>query len=275
MRAYLLPILLLSMPLFTVPVQADNWTAVRLRGTVLAGQSSGPWQRLRRGDVVDDDRVIRTLADGMVEFTRGTESISLGPRTQAQIVDRIGRRYTTVVQQSGEVEVNAEARRVLHFAVQTPYLVAVVKGTVFTVTTRARSSRVAVSRGLVAVTDLLRHLTVLVPAGRQVTEGAAGTIEWSGRANPAMTHPVVNGVVEDQGSGGSDGLLGATVDATLSATGEAAGNLLGGAGAAVSSGTDSLGSGLAGGLGSTAGVVSGATDAAGGTVRGTLSRLGL
>ena len=38
--------------------------------------------KLKRGGVVPDSRVIRTLKTGNVEFERGNESVTIGPNTQ-------------------------------------------------------------------------------------------------------------------------------------------------------------------------------------------------
>ncbi len=66
--------------LFTiVPAAADDWVAAKLRGRVLQ-LVGAEWQPLARGDVVSDDRVIRTLASGRVDFERGAEVISMGGR---------------------------------------------------------------------------------------------------------------------------------------------------------------------------------------------------
>jgi hypothetical protein len=271
-------------------VLADDWTATRLRGVVLIADAAGgtQWVHLNRGDVVSDARAIRTMASGNVEFTRGAETVAVGPNTEAEIVDRTGRRYTTVVQQFGTVSIAAEARNVQHFAVETPYLVAVVKGTMFTVTTDPRGSRVAVARGLVAVTDLLSHLTTLVPAGEALAAAPTGTVTMSGRAQPGLIHPVVNGVVEDEdgGAGSADnagstdgsfaaqlaaalgtttddvlGTAGTTVDGAGRTVGGLLGNTVGGAGA--------LAGGILGSAGDTLGSLAGGNDGVVGTTVGT------
>lgn len=58
---------------------ADDWVAVRLRGNVLE-LVDGQWHRLRRGDVVPDDRVIQSKG-GRATFVRGEETIELAPNT--------------------------------------------------------------------------------------------------------------------------------------------------------------------------------------------------
>ena len=82
---------------------------------------------------VPDSRAIRTLASGRVTFTGGNETVDIAPNTQIQIFAKGGRKpFTTVKQYFGTVSVKAEVQQVQHFAVQTSYLAAVVKGTRFT-----------------------------------------------------------------------------------------------------------------------------------------------
>ncbi len=149
---------------------ADEWLVTKLRGSVLQLEA-GSWIALERGDIVADDRALRTLASGRVELQRGAEVISLGPNTQAEIHDRPGARFTTVEQVAGIVTIEAEVRNVKHFAVETPFLAAVVKGTRFEVRSSAGGSSVKVLRGVVAVVDLESGESIDVPAGEEVGVG--------------------------------------------------------------------------------------------------------
>ncbi len=159
---------------------ADDWVAVKLRGQVLQ-LVGGDWAKLQRGDVVPDDRVIRTLGNGRVDLKRDAEVISLGGNTQIQIKDRTGKRFTTVKQHFGTVEIEAEVRNVQHFAVETPFLAAVVKGTHFIVKSGKSEASVKVTRGQVEVSDVRSGAHVLVPAGQRITVTAAGEIAVTGR----------------------------------------------------------------------------------------------
>ena len=117
-------VLLLSMSAAT----ADDWVAAKLRGQVLQ-LVDDQWTPLQCGDVVPDSRVVRTLSNGFVELVRGQETLDLSPDTQVQIFDKSGAKpFTTAKQYFGSVSVEAEVRNVQHFAVDTLYLAAVVKG---------------------------------------------------------------------------------------------------------------------------------------------------
>jgi hypothetical protein len=168
--------------LTSVAADADDWTAEQLRGQVL--QLIGDhWQPLGRGMVVPDSRVIRTLWNGRVTFVRGNEAVDIGPGTEIQIFDKGGRRpFTTVKQYFGSVSVEAQVEEVQHFAVQTPYLAAVVKGTRFTVTSGERGASVSVQRGHVLVEDKENKTQVTLSVGQSASVGSdgAGELEVAG-----------------------------------------------------------------------------------------------
>ena len=170
------------------PVLADSWEAIKLRGAVFAfvGES---WVQLARGDVVPDDRIIRTAPNGRVQFKRGKETIDLGPDTQIRIFDREGQKFTIVQQHFGDVAIEAERREVQHFAVQTRYLAAVVKGTRFSVSADASSASVDVARGQVEVRDVERKVMVEVTRGQSASVGSAEVLNVSGGGRRA---PIVS-----------------------------------------------------------------------------------
>lgn len=152
---------------------ADDWMVIRLRGQVLQ-HVDGEWLKLSRGGMVPDDRVIRTLKTGNVELQRGNETITIGPETQIQIFDEASiKPFTTVKQYFGTVTVKAEVRQVQHFAVQTPYLAAVVKGTRFVVTSDDTGADVAVKRGHVFVEDKATKEAVTLSVGQSASVGDA------------------------------------------------------------------------------------------------------
>lgn len=167
---------------------ADDWTAIRLRGTV-EQLVDGTWKPLILGAVVPDDRPIRTGPDGRVDFRRDQDQITLGGDTQIQIKDQAGQRFTTIVQDHGHVESDVDVQNVQHFSVETPYLAAVVKGTHFVVDSTASSSSVAVTRGAVAVQSRItrEQTTVTVGQTASIEVGAQLTVAGSGKLPPILS----------------------------------------------------------------------------------------
>jgi uncharacterized membrane protein YgcG len=155
---------------------AEQWTAVKLRGTVVR-LVDGEWERMTRGTVLENGQVVRTLERGHAQLVRGNETLDLGPDTQIVIFDKGGARpFTTVRQYFGTVAVEAEARDVQHFAVTTPYLAAVVKGTKFVVVSGDRGANVSVSRGRVEVDGTSGGPGVVIVPGQTASAMPGGAV---------------------------------------------------------------------------------------------------
>lgn len=275
-RAVLAAIVLL---VSIMPALADNWVALKLRGQVMQLVDK-QWLVLQRGDVVPDDRVIRTMETGKVQFQRGRETIDLGPQTQIRIIDKPGRKYTTVLQDFGSVSIEADVRNVEHFSVKTPHLAAVVKGTKFVVTSGKSKASVKVTRGRVAVEDEHSGQSVVVVAGQTASTETGQSLDVTGRgSNKAVIldedgQPVVK---ESRNSGGANGSSnrGNVVGNTVNSVGGAVGNTVNSVGNTVSSATSTVGntvSSTTGTVGDTVSSVGGSVgDAVGGSVGSTVS----
>jgi hypothetical protein len=178
-------------------VAADEWRVDKLRGLVFV-HHEGQWLPLERGDIVSDERVIRTLPSGRVEFVRDEERIELAGDSQIQIKDAERSRFTTVEQWYGKVTIQAEKQNVQHFSVETPFLAAVVKGTRFTVTSRDGQSRVAVEEGTVQVRDELYEVVTDVQAGQRADVAPGNMLEVSGEGPKAPVVTIDTGEVVTQ-----------------------------------------------------------------------------
>ena len=260
--------IVLSLGLLMSAAMADDWVAIKLRGQVLQ-LVDGEWQPLKRGDVVPDDRVIRTTGSGRVEFQRDAETISLGPQTQIQIVDKTGQRFTTVRQSFGEVAIEANVENVQHFAVQTPFLAAVVKGTRFVVKSGKNSASVTVQRGRVAVQSLRTNATTLVTVGQTATAGATTELVVSGRGKlPDVVSP--SGAVISSNGKPVAGTLVDTVKGTTSAVVGTTTNLVGKTVNVVGDTVDRVGDVTKGTVNTVTTVVNDVTKTTTNTVTGTL-----
>lgn len=196
---------------------ADDWTAIRLRGTV-EQLVDGTWKPLILGAVVPDDRPIRTGPDGRVDFRRDQDQITLGGDTQIQIKDQTGQRFTTIVQDHGLVESDVDVQNVQHFSVETPYLAAVVKGTHFVVDSSTHGSSVVVTRGIVAVESRItrEQTTVTVGQTASIEVGAQLTVTGSGKLPPILS---LDSSAPVAAPGGQTSTTTTTADATIPAAG--------------------------------------------------------
>lgn len=255
------------------PSFADDWVAERLRGSVLI-LNDGAWTELKRGDVVSDDSYIKTLGNGRVDFTRGAERIEMAGHTMIQIIDGSRAKFTNVHQHYGQVAVEAEKKDVNHFAVVTPYLAAIVKGTQFVVKSGSTGGSVSVDRGTVGVSDPITGNSTEVSPGQGASVDPRGNFTVSAEAGVALPKvqniaPVRNpnsgnnaggnnngraiGLDEDRNNGngnrGSSGNSGGSASSNGINNGNASGNASNGNGNAGGSGNNSAGSDNAGGNG--------------------------
>jgi hypothetical protein len=163
----LLAVLVMAL-LSIVPAVAADWVVLRLRGDVEVRVDDN-WVPLKRGDIVGNDQMVRTLANGHAELQRDKEVVTLGSNTEIRIQQDAETGYTTVLQDFGRVEVDAEAKRVKHFEVQTPYLAAVVKGTHFVVNSDNDGASVSVDRGAVSVQSVASERITTIKVGQVAT----------------------------------------------------------------------------------------------------------
>ena len=186
---------------------ADDWLVTKLRGEALQ-LIGNEWAPLERGDVVPDDRMIRTRGGTRATLQRGQETIDVAANTQIRIIDEAGgKRFTTVQQFFGTVAIEAEVQNVQHFAVQTPYLAAVVKGTHFEVKTTSKQSVVKVQRGRVAVEDLHTHAHTLIVAGQTAKVGSNGSFTVGGSGpKPAILNAAGQAIAAGAAASGNLGV---------------------------------------------------------------------
>lgn len=179
MRKFLTLLLLALLLAVSAPAFAEEWTVTKLRGAVqlLIDES---WIDLKRGDIIPNERTVRTLEDGRADLQRGKEIIRLSANTQITINDEADAIRTIVRQDFGRVEVEAEVRNVEHFAVENRYLAAVVKGTHFIVTASEDSASVSVDRGAVAVESMATQRRTTIGIGQAVSVEPVADIRLSG-----------------------------------------------------------------------------------------------
>lgn len=165
------------------------WSVSKSSGEVWLGAngaqqvSLGQEGRLKPGDT------IRTGRNGRVLLVRGEETILISPNSVVGLpAEKKEGLSTTIIQQAGSILLEVEKRNVKHFEVETPYLAAVVKGTQFSVTVGAGSTKVGVVRGQVEVSDFKTGQIAQVMPGQSATafeHGKPGlSLSGAGTFNP-------------------------------------------------------------------------------------------
>ncbi|WP_315855412.1 FecR domain-containing protein [Rhizobium leguminosarum] len=168
---------------------ADDWRVVKATDQVKYTVDRTNWQDLRAGEVVPNRAWVSTGPRGRVQLARGLESITFQPNTLAAITTNESAAIKTqIYQQIGSLDLEVEKRSEPHLAVQTPYLAAVVKGTIFHVRVGRAKASVAVNRGLVEVTAFASGQRSNVAPGQSATvDKKAGMTVAGQQSTPQIT----------------------------------------------------------------------------------------
>ncbi|MCK1655441.1 FecR domain-containing protein [Bradyrhizobium sp. 149] len=146
------------------------WSVGRATGEVWVATSGAQQVSLNQQEALKPGDTIRTGRNGRVLLVRGEETILISPNSVVGLpTEKKEGLSTTIIQQAGSILLEVEKRNVKHFEVETPYLAAVVKGTQFSVTVDAGSTKVGVLRGQVEVSDFKTGQIAQVLPGQAAT----------------------------------------------------------------------------------------------------------
>jgi FecR protein len=165
------------------------WSVSKSSGEVWVTTTGARPASLKQEEVLKPGDTIRTGGNGRVLLVRGEETMLIAPNSVIGLpTEKKDGMSTTILQQAGSMLLEVEKRNVKHFEVETPYLAAVVKGTLFIVTVNASSTSVDVRRGQVEVSDFKSGQIAQVLPGQTATSfehGKGGlTLSGSGTFNP-------------------------------------------------------------------------------------------
>jgi len=182
-------VLTLGMASGALGAEDGVWSVSKAAGEVWVATNGAQQVSLNQQDALKPGDTIRTGRNGRVLLVRGEETILISPNSvvglPAETKEGLS---TTIIQQAGSILLEVEKRNVKHFEVETPYLAAVVKGTQFSVTVNAGSTRVGVLRGQVEVSDFKTGQIAQVMPGQAATafeHGKPGlSLSGAGTFNP-------------------------------------------------------------------------------------------
>lgn len=165
------------------------WSVRKSSGEVWLATNGAQQVSLNQQETLKPGDTIRTGRNGRVLLVRGEETILISPNSVVGMpAEKKEGLSTTIIQQAGSILLEVEKRNVKHFEVETPYLAAVVKGTHFSVTVGAGSTKVGVLRGQVEVSDFKTGQIAQVMPGQVATafeHGKSGlSLSGSGTLNP-------------------------------------------------------------------------------------------
>lgn len=165
------------------------WSVSKASGEVWIATDGAQPASLSKDDALKPGNTIRTGRNGRVLLVRGEETILISPNSVVGLpAEKKEGLSTTIIQRAGSILLEVEKRNVKHFEVETPYLAAVVKGTQFSVTVGAGSTKVGVLRGQVEVSDFKTGQIAQVMPGQSATafeHGKPGlSLNGAGTFNP-------------------------------------------------------------------------------------------
>ena len=165
------------------------WSVSKSSGEVWLATNGAQPVSLNQEETLKPGDTIRTGRNGRVLLVRGEETILISPNSVVGLpAEKKEGLSTTIIQQAGSILLEVEKRNVKHFEVETPYLAAVVKGTQFSVTVNAGSTKVGVLRGQVEVSDFKSGQIAQVMPGQAATvfeHGKPGlSLSGAGTFNP-------------------------------------------------------------------------------------------
>ncbi len=159
------------------PAWAQGWTVEKVSGKawIRAGDAKG--ELVKAGMSVPASEVLVTSSTGRLMLHSAQADIVVAPDSTVRLGDA-QQATTTVLQYAGRAEYQVDKRHTPHFAVETPLLSAVVKGTHFIVAIEKARSFVSVDEGLVAVSELRSGKTANIAVG-QTAISQAGPVGGS------------------------------------------------------------------------------------------------
>ncbi len=187
---------------------AAEWQFVRVTGLVWVVKANMEPMRATAGLVLPDDATIATTSRARALLRHGEDILNVGPSTQIAPQARAVRGLTTVLMRQGTLDLDIERRGAPHFAVQTPVLAAVVKGTRFSVAALGDNGAVSVDTGRVQVRALAAGQEVDVTNGQTAKLSRRGLqVSGAGAHEPiqsvAPQTPMVESVAQSDDTSGS------------------------------------------------------------------------
>jgi hypothetical protein len=234
--------------------QPRVWVVGELRGAAFSrpgGADDAQWQPLQLGAEIVPGTVVRTDASGSMELRNGIDTIRLSPSSEIELpAGQDGDPVTRVIHWIGTAFFHVGKRPGPQFEVDTPYIVAIVKGTKFTTSVSEAGASIKVSEGIVGVSATAGGSSIDVTAG--------GSASVSAAHSHTVTPGGASGAADPAGPGGgyalarSEGETSAATDAEAGAVSSAGDAFSGGPDDPAegdNAGTNKVGRGSGGGNG--------------------------
>jgi len=167
--AFVSLVLLTANPVLATPGPQSNWVVTQLTGDARVVHPGAQPASLKVNNQLAPGDTLMTGPTGRATLVRGGDYIIVAPRSELRLPSTPQPSgFTRVIQNLGTLLFKVQHTGVPHFAVDTPMLAAVVKGTTFTVVVDAHRSAVQVLQGVVQVSAMDGGMSRMVEGGRTV-----------------------------------------------------------------------------------------------------------
>lgn len=155
LAAFLLAVLLLSRvePSAAQTAEANAWRVVTLSGDVALRRGGATPVAFGNSDALLPGDTLQTGPGGRLVLRRGEDTVIVAPNSSVTLPSSSPGGLTSLIQSLGTLLVKVDRRATPNFEVRTPYLIAVVKGTSFSVSVDGAGAGVHVLQGQVQVSD--------------------------------------------------------------------------------------------------------------------------
>jgi hypothetical protein len=160
---------LVASPASAADKPPEKWTVMQLSGDARVVHPGAQPASLSVNNQLAPGDTLLTGPTGRATLVRGGDYIVIAPRSELRLptaAQPTG--FTRVIQNLGTLLFKVQHTGIPHFAVDTPMLAAVVKGTTFTVVVDQKRSAVQVIQGAVQVTAIDGGMQQIVEGGRTV-----------------------------------------------------------------------------------------------------------
>lgn len=167
--AFVSLILLVATPAAAAANPQDNWVVTQLSGDARVVHPGAQPASLKVNNRLAPGDMLLTGPSGRATLVRGGDYIIVAPHSELKLPSTPQPSgFTRVIQNLGTLLFKVQHTGIPHFAVDTPMLAAVVKGTTFTVVVDQHRSAVQVIQGVVQVSAINGGMMRMVEGGRTV-----------------------------------------------------------------------------------------------------------
>ena len=156
-------LMMLALPAYGA---TPDWAVSEMSGSATVTRAQGTATKAARGTTLKQGDTLSTGAKSRVVLVRKQEFITISANSRLTVSPQKSGSMVQILQKNGSAIYKIQKKTAPHFAVETPYLAAVVKGTTFIVNVNGSGASVQVTEGRVQVVANKGGAEHLLTAGK-------------------------------------------------------------------------------------------------------------